>query len=137
MWIRDHIKWLWPFAAAILQAVRPWFQGEHYGSAEWLSVTSLALAAFVAYVVPNIEQPGIARYAKGIVVVALAGLGAAQNVLPDGITRQDVWTVGTALVAALGTLLTPTTKARAVLSSGPGRMGDSYAGRLRALAAPD
>lgn len=122
-WIRANIKAIVPFLGAVVMALKPWFLGAHYGLAEWLSVASLVLASAVTYIVPNVET-GVAKYAKTLIVVTLAGLGAAQNVLPGGISRADVWTIGTALVAAVLTFALPTTTTRAVKANGDGHMGD-------------
>jgi len=123
IWIQTNIKWLVPFAGAVVMAFKPWFLGQSYGLNEWLAALSLVLAAAVTWVVPNVEA-GVAKYAKAFVVIALAGIGAAQQALPDGISRADLFTIGTAVIAAFGTFIFPTLAPRAVQSSGTGRMGD-------------
>jgi hypothetical protein len=123
VWLARNIKWLFPFAGAIVMALKPWFLGQRYGLPEWLAAGALLASAVLVYVVPNVEA-GIARYAKAFVVVALAGLGAAQQAIPDGISRADLWTIGTAVAAAAGTYLFPTSATRAVHAGGDGQMGD-------------
>lgn len=122
-WLTNNVKWLVPFAGAVAAAVKPIAVGGDYSSQQILFAVSLVLAAYVAWVAPNVEA-GIGKYAKGFVVVAVAGVGAAQNVLPGGISRADAWTIGTAVVAAVGTLAFRTTTTRAVIASGYAQMGD-------------
>jgi len=121
-WIRTHSKMLIPFGGAVAMAVKPLALGTDVGPKSILSVAALITAAGVAYVVPNLEGSS-AKYAKEVTVLALAGIGAAQNVLPGGISRVDLWTIGTAVVVAALPFLTPTTATRAVQASGDGRMG--------------
>jgi len=124
IWVRTHIKWLMPLLGAIAAAVKPVVIGGDYSTQQLLFAASLILGAFITYWAPNVEGGGLATYVKGMIVIALAGVGAAQQVLPGGISRQDLWTIGTAVVVSAGTLLFPTIAPRAVQSGGPGRMGD-------------
>jgi hypothetical protein len=126
-WIGMHVKWLVPFLLAVATAVKPLVLGGDYSAGRVLFAVSLVLGAFVTYVAPNVES-GIGQYAKAFVVVSLAGVGAAQDVLPGGISRADVWTIGTAVAAAAGTLLLRTSQVPAVIASGEAQMGDQQLG---------
>lgn len=126
-WVRSHTKMLIPLAGAVAMAVKPLALGTDVGPKSVLSVAALVTAAVVAYVVPNLEGSS-AKYAKETTVLALAGIGAAQNVLPGGISRVDLWTIGTAVVVAALPFLTPTTATRAVQDPGPGHMGITAGG---------
>lgn len=127
IWLRRHIKWLMPLLGAVASAAKPIVVDGDYSTGQLLFSTSLVLGAFITYWAPNVEAGGLATYVKGMIVCALAGVGAAQQVLPDGISRQDLWTIGTAVVVSAGTLLFPTIASRAVQSGGDGRMGDGLA----------
>ena len=133
IWLRRNVKWLFPFAGAVAMGLKPWLLGQHYGSPEWLAFASLVAAAGLTWLVPNVES-GLGQYVKALLVVSLAGLGAAQQALPGGISRADLWTVGVAVVSAAGTFLFRTTATQAVQSGGPGKLGDSLPSL--ALAAP-
>lgn len=135
IWARRHVKWLWPFAAAVAVAVKPIVVGGDYSPHQVLFAVSLVCAAYVTYVVPN-EEAGLAKYSKAFVVVALAGVGAAQTVLPGGVSRADWWTIGTAVAAAAGTLLFPTITPQTVRHGGDGRMGDSLRPQPMTFAIP-
>lgn len=122
--VRRNIKWLIPFVAAGVQAVRPWFLGTTFTTVQWLGVAVTVLSAALVWVVPNLES-GVALYAKAVVVIAVAGIGATIQVWPGGVSRPDLWTIGVAVAGALGTLGFRTTAAKGVQSGGAGRLGDT------------
>lgn len=125
IWIRANVKWLGPFLAAIVQAVRPVFiSGQHYTLPQWVSVAVLLMTAASTYVVPNVEQ-GIAVYAKAIVTLLIATAASYLQVAPGGISRADVWTIGTAAAAVIWAFIWPTTQPKAVQAGGPGYLGDT------------
>jgi hypothetical protein len=125
-WFKENVKWLWPFAGALFLAGKPVYESGHVTTPGLLAAAGLLGAAIAAYVVPNTEA-GVAKYAKFVVVLLAAGVGAAQSALPGGISRNDLFTIGAALVAALGTYASRTTANKAVQASGDGRMGDTDA----------
>lgn len=121
-WLRSHSKALIPFAGGVAMAVKPLVLGTEVGPKSVLSVVALVAAAWLGYVNPLLEG-SVAQYSKEITVAVVAGLGAAQNVLPGGISRTDLWTIATACVVAALPFFTPTTATRAVQDSGPGHVG--------------
>lgn len=124
-WFRAHINVIAPFLGAVAMGVKPLFVAGGVGPKEILSVSMLVAASYLAWLAPNLEGQG-AKYVKESVVVVLAGLSAAQNVIPGGVSRADIWTIATAAVVAASPFLFPTTARRAVLASGAGQMGDGH-----------
>lgn len=118
-WIRAHIQPVMLTLGAVALALKPEIVGTaHYGVVGWLSVGLTAAGAVGSYIAPVVAGHA-GDYLKNGVAVLTAGFGAAINVAPNGFSRQDIWTIGAAIVAVGVPFLLPNTTTARLVRRGP------------------
>src|SRR4051812_1767645 len=88
------------FVTAIVMALIGFLDDHVISSLEWVLILSVALNAFVVYVVPNLNA-GVAKYAKAITQAFIAAVGALILLWSGGVDLSEWLQV---LVAFLGSL---------------------------------
>lgn len=122
-WITSHMKPLGLLAATIYVALKPEiFGGANWDLTQWLGFGMFGIGTWQAFAYAN-TTASVAKYTKETAVVLLAGMGALTQVLPNGISREDVSVLVAAVAAAVWSFVVPSAP-KAVLP-GAGQMGDS------------
>lgn len=100
----NYMKLVWALAGTVALGMQTSLSDGVLSLEDGLLVGSAALAAVGAWLVPN--TPVLAT-AKLWVNAFVLGTGTLVTVLPDGVTGQEWWTVGIAVLTAAGVWAVP------------------------------